>query len=262
MRAVHRRAFSLLELLVTIAIIAILISLLLPAVQKAREYAARTRGLNNLKQLALACHQYHDTNGYLPNNGVQGTNPQLWCWAYQVLPWIEQNSVCTTQAVVPVKTFLCPMRNRPGCATVETNTIPCGPLTDYACNSRGFVTANGNAEGSPSLPRVTLVMVASANGTSQTLLLGEKAMDPGYYGNVQSYFLYDTSIYSGNTGGTGREESAVVQDAPGCAFASNWGSPFSGGCPFAMCDGSARLMRYGSVGLANCWWNTTVYTLP
>src|SRR5205809_573970 len=65
----RRRGFTLIELLVVIAIIAILIALLVPAVQKVRESAARTRSINNVKNLALAFHTFHDANRRLPFNG-------------------------------------------------------------------------------------------------------------------------------------------------------------------------------------------------
>src|SRR5438046_100539 len=142
-----RSAFTLIELLVVIAIIAILIGLLVPAVQKVRAAAARAQCSNNLKQMGLAMHMYQDTRKSLPTGWCTTTasSPSpYWSWSTLILPYIEQSALYNT--INPVT--LPPAGTAAIAATPAAGSVLLTPIPIYQCPADNSVTVNSNFNGS------------------------------------------------------------------------------------------------------------------
>jgi prepilin-type N-terminal cleavage/methylation domain-containing protein/prepilin-type processing-associated H-X9-DG protein len=192
----RRSAFTLIELLVVIAIIAILIGLLLPAVQKVREAAARAKCMNNLKQIGLALHSFHDVNGKLPSGGLPPTvvSGAQFSALSQVLPYLEQGNVYnlidftrppTDPANAAARNTIIPLFR---CPSDKENPIPAsGAATNYMANTGTmvyFVVPNPQFYNGVFYVNTAVSLMAITDGTSNTALFSERLLADGSNGIV------------------------------------------------------------------------------
>jgi len=234
-----RAAFTLIELLVVIAIIAILIGLLLPAVQKVREAAARTQSSNNLKQISLAEHSHASAldDKFTPGFGSYSTGGQINPWTVWILPYIEQDNLyklvstgTPTATTTPVKTYFAPG---------DPSSSSSQPLTSYAGN---LIVLN---PGQATLPTAAPWSVGCANlkstfvdGTSNTVVFMERyAISAMPTTNTQHPWYGTTPGQVLLMGSAGVPQPKPALGAAQEALAQGMSA---GGCQVGLADGSVR----------------------
>lgn len=265
----RRVAFTLVELLVVIAIIGILIALLLPAVQKIREVAARLQCTNNLKQIALAFHNHHDALGFFPTGGYFAYSPPTYIngkptvldqqeagWGFQILPYIEAQNAwmgnpATTdsgRAAVAIatlnKVFFCPSRRQPQSVTYPDNYQP--PLTGGNLTHALCDYAASNKEGTgvvrQFLPNRILDIT---DGSSNTLMISEKRLNLLFLGQVQQDDNQGyTAAFNNDTMRKTSKKPAPDYRAPSGDGGGLFGASHPSNFNAAFADGSVRTITY------------------